>query len=286
MTTTIAAGAAGIANAAGTNLRWRHFPAGPNGFFRAPTLLEGPSEVLLIDGGFTYPDGRALAKAIQATGKTLTTIYVSQSDPDYYFGLAPVREAFAHAKVLAAPETLAAIKGSVEKKLAFWGPQLKDEGPQALTDIVLPEAFDGASLTVDGETVEIVTADGLANRRHLRVPSLSAVFGGVLIFSGVHVWTADTPTKETRAAWVAELDRIAAYTPSIVVPGHMAVHAATDGSAIAFTKAYLLAFEDELDKAADGAALKAAMVARFPDLGMEVAIDTGSKVATGEMQWG
>lgn len=282
----VVAGTAGIAEAAGTKLHWKHLPAGPNGFFRAPVLLEGPSEVLLIDGGFTYPDGRALATAIQATGKTLTTIYISQSDPDYYFSLAPVREAFPHAKVLAAPETLAAIKGSVEKKLAFWGPQLKDNGPQALADIVLPEAFDGTSLTVDGETVEIVTAQGIANRRHLRVPSLNAVFGGVLIFSGVHVWTADTPTKEARAAWITELDRIAAHAPSTVVPGHMAVDAAIDGSAIAFTKAYLLAFEDESGKAADAAALKAAMVARFPDLGMEVAIDTGSKVATGEMKWG
>ncbi|KUM44831.1 nuclear transport factor 2 family protein [Pseudomonas sp. EpS/L25] len=35
-------------------------------------LLTGPSEALLIDGGFTYPDGQALADAIKATGKTLT----------------------------------------------------------------------------------------------------------------------------------------------------------------------------------------------------------------------
>ena len=50
--------------AAGTGLTWKHFPAGPNGFFRAPVLLSGPTEALLIDGGFTYPDGRALAEAI------------------------------------------------------------------------------------------------------------------------------------------------------------------------------------------------------------------------------
>ena len=48
----------------------------------------------MIDGGFRLSDGHALAKAIVATGKRLTTIYISQSDPDYYFGLAPVLEAF------------------------------------------------------------------------------------------------------------------------------------------------------------------------------------------------
>jgi hypothetical protein len=62
----------------------------------------------------------------------------------------------------------------------------------------LPEAFDGSSLSVDGETVETIAAEGLANRRYLWLPSLKAVFGGVMIFSGVHVWTADTPTAEMK----------------------------------------------------------------------------------------
>ncbi len=278
---------ADLGNAAGPKLIWKHFPAGQNGFFRAPVLLSGPSETLLIDGGFTYPDGRALADAIKATGKKLTAIYVSQSDPDYYFSLKPVLEAFPGTKVLAASDTIAAIKGNVEKKLAVWGPQLKENGPQTLSDIVIPEAFEGPSLTVHGETVEIVAAEPrLTNRRYLFVPSLNAVFGGVMIFSGVHVWTADTQTKEQRAAWVATLDMISARKPSVVVSGHMTQEAATDISSIEHTKIYLLAFEEELAKAADAAALKAGMEARFPGLGMGVAVDIGSKVAKGEMKWG
>jgi glyoxylase-like metal-dependent hydrolase (beta-lactamase superfamily II) len=292
MKTSFAAGAAAVfapadvGHAAEAKLSWKHFPAGPNGFFRAPVLLSGATEAVLIDGGFSYPDGRALAEAIKASGKKLTTIYISQSDPDYYFSLKPVREAFPNAKVLAASATLAAVKASVEKKLAVWGPQLKENGPQTLADVILPEAFDGASLTVDGEAVEIVNAEGLASRRYLFVPSLNAVFGGVMIFSGVHVWTADTPTKEQRAAWVANLDKIAARKPSVVVPGHMAPGAAVDLSAVEHTRTYLLAFDEELAKAADAAALKAAMEARFPNLGMGVALDIGSKVAKGEMKWG
>ncbi|MBN9144474.1 MULTISPECIES: MBL fold metallo-hydrolase [unclassified Novosphingobium] len=269
-----------------TALTWQHFPAGQNGFFRAPVLLTGPSEALLIDGGFTYPDGKALADAIKATGKVLTTIYISQSDPDYYFSIKPVREAFPDARVIAASETIAAIKGNVEKKLAAWAPQLKENGPQTLDDIVFPEAFDGPDLSVDGETVEIVAAEGLANRRYLWVPSLQAVFGGVLIFSGVHVWTADTQAKEQRAVWIRNLDAIAARNPAIVVPGHMESDAALGLTAIEYTKSYLLAFEEALDAAKDSTALKAAMEARFPDLGMGVALDIGAKVATGEMQWG
>lgn len=291
MKSTLAAGAAavfapaGLGNAAG-RLSWKHMPADQNGFFRAPVLISGASEAVLIDGGFTFPDGRAVVEMIKASGKKLTTIYISQSDPDYYFSLKPIKDAYPNARVIAASETLAAIKASVEKKLAVWGPQLKENGPQTLADIVIPEAFDDMSLTVDGQAIEIVAAEGLANRRYLFVPSLNAVFGGVMIFAGVHVWTADTATKELRAAWIANLDKIAARKPVIVVPGHMTPGAATDLSAIAHTKAYLIAFEEEIGKAKDSAGLKAAMEARFPGLGMGVALDIGSKVAKGEMKWG
>lgn len=267
-------------------LTWQHFPAGPNGFFRAPVLIAGPTEAVLLDGGFTLSDGRSLAGAIAATGKRLTTIYISQSDPDYYFSLRPIKDAFPEASVIAAPETVAAIRSSVEKKLAVWGPQLKDNGPQTLTDVVMPEPFDGKTLTVDGETIEIVDADGLANRRYLWAPALQAVFGGVLVFAGVHVWTADTSTREQRAAWLANLEKMIARHPAVVVPGHMAADAATNISGIEHTRAYLLAFEEELATAMDSAALVAAMNARFPGLGMDVALNIGAKVATGEMKWG
>jgi glyoxylase-like metal-dependent hydrolase (beta-lactamase superfamily II) len=291
MKTTLAAGTAAVfapegpSHAAG-GLSWKHLPAGEKGFFRAPVLITGASEAVLIDGGFTYPDGRAVVDAIKATGKKLTTIYVSQSDPDYYFSVKPIKDAFPGARVIAAPETVAAIKGTVEKKLAVWGPQLKENGPQTLADVVIPEVFDGKSLTVDGETIEIVNAEGLANRRYLFVPSLNAVFGGVMLFAGVHVWTADTQTKEQRAAWIANLEKIAARKPAVVVPGHMTPTSPTDISGVEHTKAYLVAFEQELTKAKDAAALKAAMETRFPGLGMGIALDIGSKVATGEMKWG
>lgn len=271
---------------AATALQWQHFPAGEHGFFRAPVLLSGAKEAILIDGGFSLPDGRALTAAIKASGKQLTTIYISQSDPDYYFSLGPIKAAFPSARVIAASETIAAIKGNVEKKIATWAPQLKENGPQQLSDIVFPEAFDGASLNLEGRTIEIVAAEGLENRRYLWVPSLNAVFGGVLVFSGLHAWTADTPTPQARAAWIKTLDAIAARKPAVVVPGHLAAHGALDVSAVTGTRDYLRAFEEELAKAADSAALIAALTRRYPDAGLAPALQIGAKVAKGEMKWG
>ena len=272
--------------AANTDLTWKHFPAGERGFFRAPVLISGARDAVLIDGGFTLPDGKAVAEAIKASGKKLTTIYISQSDPDYYFSLAPIIAAFPEAKVIAASATIAAIKGNVEKKLATWGPQLKENGPQALADIVMPEAFDGRTLTLEDQTIDIADADsacqpslrlGAFAQRHLRRRA------GVLRRSRVD---RRHPGGAARAAWMQNLDAMAARKPAVVVPGHMAPGAATDVSAIRYTRDYLLAFEEELAKADDSAALIAAMNKRYPNAGMGVALQIGAKVAKGEMNWG
>lgn len=267
-------------------LQWQHFPAGEKGFFRAPVLLSGAKEALLIDGGFSLSDGQAVADAIKASGKTLTAIYISQSDPDYYFSLGPIKAAFPDAKVLAAPDTIAAIRANVQKKIDTWGPQLKDNGPQSLADIVFPEAFDGPELSLEGQTIQIVKAEGMDNRRYLWVPSLQAVFGGVLVYSGLHVWTADTPTPAERAAWARNLAAIAALNPAIVVPGHLSSNAALDVSSVHYTREYLQAFEQEWAKAANAEALIAAMQQRYPNAGLPAALEIGAKVAKGEMQWG
>ena len=73
---------------------------------------------------------------------------------------------------------------------------------------------------------------------------------------------------------------------AVVVPGHMTPAAAVDVAAIQYTRDYLLAFEDELGKAASSTELIAAMTKRYPDAGMGIALQIGAKVAKGEMKWG
>lgn len=267
-------------------LTLNYFPADESGFYRTPVLLTGATEAVLIDGGFTLSDGRKLAAAIQATGKRLTTVYVSQSDPDYYFSLGPVRAAFPAARVIAAEATVAGIRANVQKKLDTWGPKLGSNGPQSLADVVIPDVSHERALDLEGHTIDIVDAQGLANTRYLWVPSLRAVAGGVLVFSGVHVWVADTPTPEGRKAWLANLAALEARDPELVIAGHYAKGSATDKSALAYTREYLQAFEQELAAASDSAALIAAMKRRYPEAGMSIALELGAKVVKGEMKWG
>jgi glyoxylase-like metal-dependent hydrolase (beta-lactamase superfamily II) len=284
--TLIAATASGLVATpalARSRLNWKFYPPTQSGFLRAPVLVWGPDNAILIDGSFTRGDGEAVIADIKALGRNLQAIYVTQPDPDYYFTLGLMRDAFPAARILASPATVAKIERAAAKKLEIWGPQL---GPQAPAGSVMPDAFTGTRLDLDGWALEIVKGDpGLPPRDYIRVPSLRAVFGGVLVFNGLHVWTADTPDAAERAAWIRSLDAMAAYRPAVVVPGHMRADAATDAGAIRWTRDYLVTFERELARARDAAALIAAMRARYPDAGLGVALEIGAKVAKGEMAW-
>ncbi|MCX2720835.1 MBL fold metallo-hydrolase [Roseibium salinum] len=288
--TTLTAGAAAMLSPlpalAQTALTWESFPADDTGFLRAPVLVKGSTEAVLIDGGFTLSDGQAVADAIKATGLVLTTVYVSVNDPDYYFSLAPIKAAFPAARIIAAPDTVALIKEKVAGKIEAWGPQLGENGPQSVDEAVIPEASDVNTLSVDGEVIEIVTIADMTDRRYHWVPSLEAVFGGVLVYGGLHPWIADVPKPEDRAAWVRALDEIIARNPKVVVPGHMAEGWPSDVSGVTFTRDYLIAYEEEFARAKDSAELIAAMKKRYPDAGLDIALEIGAKVAKGEMKWG
>lgn len=43
-------------------LQWQYFQADENGFNRTPVLLTGDKEAILLDGGFTLSDGKAVAR--------------------------------------------------------------------------------------------------------------------------------------------------------------------------------------------------------------------------------
>ncbi|KAI9354806.1 Zn-dependent hydrolase [Zopfochytrium polystomum] len=263
------------------------YPAGANGFFRAPVLLTACTEAILIDGGFTFSDGQAVADTVAATGKTLTAVYISQSDPDYYFSLAPIHKQFPRAAILAANATLAAIQATAQTKINTWLPVYGSNGPQTLADVVFPSPFDGPALALDAiaDALRIVDVPALPNRRYIYIPALDAVVGGVLVFSGVHVWIADLPSTALRAAWVDHLNALIASNPSIVVPGHMTPDAPTGVVALQYTRDYLLAFEDARSRAHNSTDLIAEMTKLYPDAQSAVSLTTSAQVVMGEITW-
>src|SRR5574343_638541 len=93
------------------------------------TLITGAKDAILVDAQFSNTEAQALVERIRASGKHLTTIFISHGDPDYYFGLDVLTRAYPEAKVLANPATVAYIEKTRAPQLAYWGPILKDSAP-------------------------------------------------------------------------------------------------------------------------------------------------------------
>lgn len=246
-------------------------------------ILSGEREAVLIDAQFQRNDAEALVAKLKAGGKKLSTIFISHGDPDYYFGLDVIQAAFPEARILATPQTVAHIKESMNGKLAYWGPILKDNAPQKL---VLPEVFEGDRLQLEGRSIEIKGLKGPSpERSYLWIPSLKTVAGGVVVSSGIHVWVADTQTPASRKNWQATLNSIAALKPAAVVPGHYLGEAPKGLGAVRYTGEYLQAFEAEAARATDAAALVEAMKSRYPQAGEPASLTLSAKVIKGEMKW-
>jgi glyoxylase-like metal-dependent hydrolase (beta-lactamase superfamily II) len=260
------------------------YNADGNSFNVNSTLVFGEKEAMVIDAGFTRADALRIAANVLDSGKQLTTIYVSQADPDYYFGVETLKQFFPQADVVTTPAVLGKLAPKMAGKLAFWGPKM---GANAPRQPALPRALEGNTLTLEGQTIEIRGTQGLlAHRPYAWIPSLQAIVGNIGVFGNMHVWTADTQSPAERAAWVAQLDEMAALKPALVVPGHMSAATPVDASAITFTKEYLQTFEKQLAARSDSAQLIAAMKNAYPKLTSgAMSLDIGVKVNKGEMKW-
>ena len=246
-------------------------------------IISGKTEVALIDAQFQRNDAETLVKKIKQSGKKLTTIYISQADPDFYFGLDVITQAFPQAKVIATPQTIAEIKATKEGKMAYWGPILKENAP---TQVIVPQELKGKSFTVDGQEISVEGLDGPSpEKTFVWIPSLKAVVGGVAVSGNIHLWVADTQTPESRQNWLTTLEKIKALKPVTVVPGHYLDNAPQTLESVTFTQNYLTTLNTEIPKAKDSAELITVMKKHYPELKDESSLELSAKVLKNEMKW-
>jgi glyoxylase-like metal-dependent hydrolase (beta-lactamase superfamily II) len=259
------------------------YNADVNSFHVNAVLVAGKTDAVLLDTGFTRADALRIAAMVLDSKKTLKTIFITQADPDFYFGIDVLKQYFPDAKVLTTAPTLKKIQATLPAKLEVWGPRM---GANAPKNVPLPEVLSGNVITLEGQTLEVRGLDdSLPHRSYVWIPSLKAIAGGVNVFGGLHLWTADTQSVQERADWGKKLGAMAALQPAVVIPGHSAPGAKQDASQIASSQAYLARFEQELPKAANSGALIDAMKKAYPDAGLGIALDIGAKVNKGEMKW-
>jgi glyoxylase-like metal-dependent hydrolase (beta-lactamase superfamily II) len=260
------------------------YNAGDQAIFPVSSVLvEGAHDAVLIDAQFARADARKLVDKINASGKRLTTIYISHGDPDYYFGLNVLHAAFPAAKIVASKPTLEHIRTTEKAKLAYWGPILKQDAP---VSIVLPEALEGGSITLEGRRLDVIGLRGpTPDRSFVWIPSLKAVVGGVVVFDNLHVWMADTQTPASHAQWLATLQHIEQLRPVEVVPGHYRAGSSFDIGAVHYTRDYIKTYDTEATKAKSARELTTAMEQRYPTAGEKASLELSAKVSKGEMKW-
>jgi glyoxylase-like metal-dependent hydrolase (beta-lactamase superfamily II) len=246
----------------------------------ASVLVTGRTDAVLIDAQFSRAEAQKLAERIRASGKRLTTIYISHGDPDFYFGLDVLQAAFPDAKIVATSHTIAAMRKKAEAKIAYWGPILKQNAPK---HIVYPQLLEGDTITLEGQALKVTGAT--PERSYVWIPSLKAVVGGVVVFGDLHVWVADTQSVQSRQEWQVTLDGIDALKPEVVVPGHFKQGMALSPASVGYTRTYLRQFESAAVKAANSGELVTAMRGQYPDAGLAAALETSAKVIKGEIKW-
>ena len=246
-------------------------------------LVSGEKDAILVDAQFGKAQAQQVVDKVRASGKHLTTIYISHGDPDYYFGLETLTQAFPDAQVLASAPTVEHITKTKDAKLAFWGPQMGADVPGQL---IVPHVLKGNTLNLEGHELDVIGLNSKQpDRTFVWIPSIKAVVGGVVVADNLHVWMADTQSPQSHKQWLATLKRIDSLQPATVVPGHYLGESNRSLSAVHFTRDYIKAFDEETLKAKNSAELIAAMKQRYPSLGEESSLELSAKVAKGEMKW-
>lgn len=259
------------------------YNADKNSFHVNSTLVIGESEVMVVDTGFTKADALRIAAKVLDSGKELKTIFISQADPDYYFGAEVLHALFPKAQVLSTPEVIEVIDKKLAGKLAFWGPKM---GSNAPVEPYLPQAIEDNMLTVDGHKIEIRGTQGkLAHRPYLWIPSNKAVLGNVAVYGNLHLWMADAQSESSQKAWVKQLKELQELKPDIVIPGHMKAGTKLDASTISYSQQYLSDFQKAKGSSKNSTEVIDQMSASYPDAQLPMALSIGAKVHMGEMKW-
>jgi glyoxylase-like metal-dependent hydrolase (beta-lactamase superfamily II) len=229
------------------------------------TILSGPTEAVLVDTLLLADDVERLGGRIEATGKKLTTIYITHAHFDHYFGLEALLERFPGARAVALPSVVEAARATHEPtrdlaKQWFAG--------KALDCTVLPDALDGDTIVLDGHelhAIEVGQGD-IPHSTILHVPSIDAVVAGDVVYNGVHQMLANSGPDDW-PRWIESVDKIAALEPKVVVAGHKRPELPDDDIAaiVDGTRNYINAFIEELAATGDTRILVGRMQERFPD---------------------
>lgn len=229
------------------------------------TLIYGERDATLVDTFLTTEQSRTLLDWVVASGKNLTTIYVTHGHGDHFFGLAPLLERFPHAKAVATPDVVQAMHQQLSPAWAdsFWRRLFPGQIPDRL---LVAEPLAGNELELEGHKLVAVDTGrtDTACSTCLYVPSIGLIVGGDAVYNGIHPYLGETDAQ-SRLEWIATLDKLEALKPKAVVAGHKVPENDDDPRIIGETRQYLRDFDRLNTATAEARQLYDAMLELYPE---------------------
>jgi glyoxylase-like metal-dependent hydrolase (beta-lactamase superfamily II) len=244
-----------------------HLPPGESGEAWSPTsstLIYGERDAVLVDALLTRDEGAALADWVEASGKNLTTIYITHGHGDHFFGAQPILDRFPQARLVATPGVVEHMREQVgDRRIASWRKRFPG---QLVDNPVVAEPLPGHTVDLEGErlvAIELGHTDTEATTA-LHALSVDLVVAGDAVYNDVHLYLAETPHEKLQG-WHAALDTIEALQPSVVIAGHKRDGADDSPDNIARTRRYLHEFDTIAQRADNAEELYHTMIERYPD---------------------
>jgi glyoxylase-like metal-dependent hydrolase (beta-lactamase superfamily II) len=229
------------------------------------TLITGEHDAVLVDAVMTSGQAAKLADWVAATGKDLTTVYVTHGHGDHWFGLSIILDRFPDAKAVAIPTVARNIASQIGSDFieTFWKRRFPGQIPEILAGA---EELDGDRFELEGE--ELIAVDlghtDTDDTTVLHVPSIGLVVAGDAAYNDVHPYLAESDAAGRRS-WLTALDTIEKLSPRAVVAGHKRPERADDPKILEQTRQYIRDFEALAARTATALELYTEMGARYPD---------------------
>ena len=204
---------------------------------QASTLIYGSEDAVLTDPPMTADQARVLGDWVAGKDRNLTDIFVTHGHADHWFAAGPLAERFG-ARVVASAGTIAQMHANAAMRPLLWDKVYAGIPPTPVTAVTVPDN----RLTLEGHELVIVEVGDTDSEDTsvLHVPDLELVVAGDVIYSGVHMYLAQSAIVGGFGPWRDAIDKVEALNPRHIVAGHQNKQLDDDAErTIAETRQYL-----------------------------------------------
>jgi glyoxylase-like metal-dependent hydrolase (beta-lactamase superfamily II) len=234
------------------------------------TLIRGDRDAFLVDALLTTSEGERLAAWVKKTGKRLDAIFVTHGHADHFFGAGPVLDAFPGAQLMACDQRVVdeARGQTTPKGMASWNSWFAG---QFSPSPMVPALTSSQEFDLEGHPLlfsAIGRADAGALATIVHVPEMQAICSGDIVYNNIHMWLRNS-TPDSREAWLASLDAIAALKPSTIITGHKDPGAPDDNATRVLdqSRRYIEDFDQTVANSSTPREVIDVMLAKYPAYG-------------------